>query len=145
MFTHTTEIARPPEDVMAYMNQLARHGEWQTDIKRVVNVTPGPVGVGTRATEFRRMPIGTAKVTYEIAEYEHPSRMVFVGVNGPVRPHGVVTIEPLDGGTRSNLSFDFELAGHGIGKLFAPMANKKATSLIPKAHAELKRRLESGA
>lgn len=145
MFTHSTEIDRSPEDVMAYMNQLARHGEWQTDIKRVTDVTPGPVRVGTRATEHRKMPIGTAKVTYEIAEYEHPSRVVFVGVNGPVRPHGVVTIEPLDGGTHSKLSLDFELAGHGIGKLFAPMANKKATSLIPEAHAELKRRLESGA
>ena len=70
MFTHTTEIARSPEDVLAYLDQLDRHGEWQTDIKRVIDVTPGPVGVGTRATEYRKMPIGTAKVTYEIAEYE---------------------------------------------------------------------------
>jgi hypothetical protein len=145
MFTHTTEIARSPEDVLAYLDQLDRHGEWQTDIKRVIDVTPGPVGVGTRATEYRKMPIGTAKVTYEIAEYEHPRRVVFVGVSGPVRPRGVVTVEPLDGGARSKLSFDFEMVGHGIGKLFAPMAYKKATTLIPEAHKELKRRLESGA
>jgi hypothetical protein len=56
-----------------------------------------------------------------------------------------VTVEPLDGGARSKLSIDFEMVGHGIGKLFASMAYKKATSLIPEAHKELKRRLESGA
>ena len=145
MFTHTTEIARSPEDVLAYLDQLDRHGEWQTDITRVTDVTPGPVGVGTRATEYRKMPIGNAKVTYVISEYEYPRRFVFVGVTGPVRPHGVVTIEPLDGGARSRLSMDFEMHGYGIGKLLAPLAYKKATSLIPEAHEELKRRLESAA
>jgi hypothetical protein len=145
MFTHTIEIARSPEDVLAYLEQLDRHGEWQSDIKRVTDVTPGPVGVGTRATEYRKMPIGTAKVTYEIAEHEPARRFVFVGVSGPVRARGVVTVEPLDGGARSKLRLDFDMVGHGIGKLFAPMAYKKATSLIPEAHKELKRRLESAA
>jgi hypothetical protein len=39
MFTHTTEIARSPEDVLAYLDQLDRHGEWQTDLASFVVVT----------------------------------------------------------------------------------------------------------
>jgi hypothetical protein len=55
--THTIEIARRPEDVFAYLDDLARHGEWQDQIVSVRVETDGPTRVGTRATE-RRPPVG---------------------------------------------------------------------------------------
>lgn len=145
MTSYSIEIDRSPEDVFAYLDQLDRHGEWQSDIKKVVDVTPGPVHVGTRATDYRKVPLATAKITYEITEHEPPRKVSFVGVNGPMRPHGTVTIEPLDGGTRSRMTLEFELVGHGLGKLFAGMANKRASTQIPEGHRALKARLESGA
>jgi hypothetical protein len=51
--THTIEIARRPEDVFAYLDDLARHGEWQDQIVSVRVETDGPTRVGTRATERR--------------------------------------------------------------------------------------------
>ena len=48
MLTHTVEIARSPEDVFKYLDQLDRHAEWQPQILEVKNISDGPTGVGQR-------------------------------------------------------------------------------------------------
>src|SRR6516165_527335 len=39
---HSVEIARSPEDVFAYIDDLERHGEWQPDIVSSTRETDGP-------------------------------------------------------------------------------------------------------
>jgi len=51
MITETIEIARPPEEVFAYLDQLDRHGEWQGAIVETRVETEGPTRVGTRAMD----------------------------------------------------------------------------------------------
>jgi hypothetical protein len=140
------EIARSPAEVFAYLDQLDRHGEWQESIVSTSGVSSGPVGVGTRATDKRRAPGGMkVDATYEIVEYESPRRLRFQVVNGPVRPAGTVTVEALDGGTRSRVTLELAFQGHGIGKLFAPMARRQAVKMLPADQLRLKQRLEAGA
>jgi uncharacterized membrane protein len=136
------EINRTPEDVFAYYEDLAKHGEWQQQIVSVHLDTDGPTRVGSRATDKRRLPGGTREVSYEITEHYAPHKSSFRGVNGPIRPRGTVTVEPLDGGTRSKLTLDFELEGKGVGVLLAPLARANARKEIPKSHRRLKELLE---
>jgi uncharacterized membrane protein len=136
------EINRTPEDVFAYVADLARHGEWQQQILSVHIDTDGPTRVGSRATDKRRLPGGTRDVSYEITEHDAPHTSSFRGVNGPIRPRGTVTVEPLDGGARSKLTLDFELEGKGLGVLLAPLARANARKEIPKSHQRLKELLE---
>jgi uncharacterized protein YndB with AHSA1/START domain len=140
------EIARSPADVFAYLDQLDRHGEWQDAIVSSTTLTQGPVRVGTRATDKRRVPGGMkVDATYEILEYDPPRRTRFQVVNGPVRPVGTVTVEALDGGTRSRLTIELDFQGHGIGKLLAPIARRQAMKQVPGDQLRLKQRLEAGA
>jgi uncharacterized membrane protein len=136
------DIARSPEDVFAYIDDLGRHGEWQEQIVSTKVETEGPTRVGSRATDRRRLPGGTREITYEIAEHDPPRKVSFRGVNGPVRPVGTITVEPLDGGSRSRLTLEFDFKGHGIGKLLVPLAALNARKEIPKSQARLKERLE---
>jgi uncharacterized membrane protein len=136
------EINRTPEDVFAYYEDLAKHGEWQQQIVSVHVDTDGPTRVGSRATDKRRLPGGTREVSYEITEHDAPHKSSFRGVNGPIRPRGTVTVEPLDGGARSKLTLDFELEGKGLGVLLAPLARANARKEIPKSHGRLKELLE---
>jgi uncharacterized protein YndB with AHSA1/START domain len=147
MINSSVEINRPPADVFAYLDEVERHGEWQQDIVNTKKETDGPVGVGTRVTNMRRVGPGSPRpVTYEITDHDPPRRTVFRGVNGPVRPQGTVTVEPLDDGTRSRVSLQFDLVGHGLlGKLLAPMARRQASRTIPRDQQSLKQKLESGA
>jgi uncharacterized membrane protein len=136
------EINRTPEDVFSYYEDLAKHGEWQQQIVSVHLDTDGPTRVGSRATDKRRLPGGTRDVSYEITEHDAPQKSSFRGVNGPIRPRGTLTVEPLDGGARSKLTLDFELEGKGFGVLLAPLARANARKEIPKSHQRLKELLE---
>ena len=141
-FVNSIEINRKPDDVFAYVDDLAKHGEWQQQIVNVHVDTEGPTRVGSRATEKRRLPGGTREISYEITEHDAPHKTSFRGLNGPIRPLGTLTVEPLDGGARSRLTLEFELTSHGLGALFAPLARANARREIPTSHRRLKEILE---
>ena len=145
MIVESIEIARPPDEVFAYLDQLERHGEWQEEIVSSKLETEGPTRVGSRATDTRRMPGGPRDISYEIVEHDPPRKTSFRGLEGPVRAVGTVSVEPLDDGSRSRMTLEFDLEGYGIGKLLAPLARRQARKSIPNNQLKLKERLESGA
>jgi len=143
--TGTIEIARPPQAVFDYVTDLARQGEWQDAIISVDVETKGPTGVGTRASETRRVPGGKQTFPFELTEHDPPHRSSFQVTGGPVRPHGTMTFTPLENGARTRVEFEMELVGHGLGVLLLPLVNRDARRRVPQDLAALKQRLESGA
>jgi uncharacterized membrane protein len=140
----SVEISKPPQEVFAYLDALERHGEWQGQIVEVVSASEGPTRVGSRATDKRRVPGGMREVTYEIIEHDPPRRTRFRGVDGPIRPVGTVTVDPLDDGSRSRVTLELDFEGHGIGKLLVPVVRANARKQVPQDQARLKERLEAG-
>ncbi len=144
MITQSIEIDRRPEDVFAYLDQLDRHGEWQSSIVSTKVETEGPTRVGTRVVDRRKVPGGPRDIAYEVTEHDPLRTVSFRGVSGPVRPVGTVRVEPLDQGSRSRVTIELDLEGHGIGKLFAQFAREHAAKEVPQDQAKLRERLESG-
>ncbi|HET7047155.1 MAG TPA: SRPBCC family protein, partial [Solirubrobacteraceae bacterium] len=105
------EINRSPEDVFAYLDQLERHGEWQGEIVSATRETDGPVGVGTRVREIRKMGRREIDASYEITEHDPPRRTAFRGTVGAIRPVGTVTIESAGDGSSALVSIEFDLVG----------------------------------
>jgi|SRR5581483_10940937 len=140
--TSSIEVARTPEDVWAYLDQVERHVEWQGELLESRLETPPPVRVGSIGVERRRVPGGVRQFRYEITEHDPPRRMAFRVLNGPVRPAGAMSVAPTAGGG-SRVSFDIEFHGHGLGKLLAPLASRDATKRIPEHMRRLKERLEA--
>ena len=141
----SVEISRRPEEVFAYLDDLARHGEWQEEVVSARVEPEGPTKVGTRATETRRVGGREQTMTYEITERTPPSSFAFRGIDGPIRPIGKGTVESLGGGERSRVTIELEFEGHGIGKLLLPLVLMQARKQVPKNQQRLKERLESGA
>lgn len=145
MIRNSVDIDRPQEEVFGYLDQLERHGEWQGDIVSSRMDTEGPVRVGARATDTRRVPGGPRDFTYEITEYDPPRKSSWRVLGGPVRAVGSVMVEPVgDEGARSRVTVEFDLEGHGIGVLLAPLARMQARKQVPKDQAKLKEILERG-
>jgi uncharacterized membrane protein len=138
-------IARPPEAVFAYLDDLARHGEWQDGIVSAQVAPDGPTRVGTRSTEVRRMGSREMTMTYEVTEHDPPRAFAFRGIDGPVRVAGRAVLEPLGDGSSTRISLELDFTGRGVGVLFAPMARSQARKQVPKDQQKLKERLESGA
>jgi uncharacterized membrane protein len=145
MITHSIDIARRPEDVFAYLDQFDRHGEWQSQIVSAKVETDGPVRVGTRVHEIRKIGNREQDTSYEITDYDRPQRSSFKGIAGPVRPVGTVRLEPVGDGEAARVTIEFNLVGQGIGKLLAPLARMQARKTIPESQQQLKARLEAGA
>lgn len=142
MITSSIEIGRKPEEIFAYIDELERHAEWQPAIVSCRREPAGPTRVGTRNIETRRVPGGPREFVSEIVEHVPPRRIVFQGLNGPVRPRGTITIEPVGDGSRSRFTLELDLVGRGIGKLFAIMARRAARKEVPRDQARLKEIME---
>ena len=144
MVKHSIEINRPAEEVFAYLDRLDRHDEWQSSLVSARVETDGPTRVGTRVVERRKVPGGARDIPYEITAHEPPRKASFRGTAGPVRPVGTVTVDPV-GESSSRMTLELDLEGHGIGKLFAPLARHQAAKEVPASHEKFKQLLESRA
>ena len=71
------EINRPPEEVFAYIDDLARHKEWQDQIVSAKVNTDGPTKVGTTVTETRRFGKREMTQTWEVTEHDPPRTFAF--------------------------------------------------------------------
>ena len=145
MITHSVEVNRRPEDVFAYLEQLERYVEWQENLISTRVVTEGPTRVGSRGVDRRRVPGGPRDIPFEVTEHDPPRRITFRGTAGPVRPVARLTVEGVGDESRSRVSLELDLQGHGFGKLVAPFARRGAAREVRQDHARLKERLEAGA
>jgi hypothetical protein len=66
------------------------------------------------------------------------------GIDGPIRPHATATVEPLDGGARSHVTFTLGFDGHGLGVPLLPLVRRQSRRRAPTSYRNLKKRLETG-
>lgn len=141
----SVEIARPPQEVFAYVIDPSRFVEWQEGVVSGRMEGEGPHGVGSRCVSTRRIGGGERASTAEITEFDPPSRWADHGIDGPIRARVNVAVEPLDAGTRSRVTITLDFEGHGIGKLLVPLVvRRQAQNEMPTNCQRLKQRLESG-
>jgi uncharacterized protein YndB with AHSA1/START domain len=139
----SVEIARPTHEVFSYATDPAHLTEWQEKLVEAKPETDGPVKVGSRMKQTRKVAGGTRTFTVELTAFEPPSRFAFKGVDGPVRPEGTVTFQPLDDGRRTRYTIDLDFKGHGLGVLLLPLVRRDAGKQVPASLARLKQKLES--
>lgn len=142
--TSTIEIARPQDEVFAYVTDPTHFPDWQGDVLRVDVEDGYRPEVGARFTTTRRVGGSERTMTQRVTELSHPRRWAVEGVDGPIRPNASITVEPLDGG-RSRVTFTLDFAGHGVGVALAPMVRRLAAKGAPRSYASLKRLLEEAA
>ena len=141
--TTSAEIARPADEVFAYVTDPRTMPEWQQGC--VSGQLDGPTtSVGSRCTTVRAIGGRQREVTTEITEYDPPRRWADRGIDGPIRAIVAVTVEPLADGSRSRLTIDLDFTGHGIGKVLVPViVRRQAAREMPENMRRLKQRLET--
>ena len=121
-------------------------------IREVVNIGVADPSVRLRTPQTAEVTVqivpgvSTRTFTLEVTEHDPPNRLAFRGIDGPVRPQGRITFEPLDGGQRTRYSAELDFEGHGLGKLLVPLVvRRQAEKEMPANLRNLKQRLEGGA
>jgi uncharacterized protein YndB with AHSA1/START domain len=139
------DIARPPEEVYDYSVDPGRRRAWQAPVQEIEQLSPGPLTAGTRVRERREVGGRARAFVWEYTSLEPGRGWSFRGLDGPVRAVGTMRFTPTDGGAGTHVEFEFDLVGHGIGRLFAPLARRGSPEQVGQDLGGLKRELEAGA
>jgi uncharacterized protein YndB with AHSA1/START domain len=136
-----TEVARPAEEVFAYVIDPSTFPEWQQGVVRG-QMDGAPTHVGSKCTTIRKIGGREREVITEITEYDPPHRWADRGISGPIRAIVAVTVEPLADGSRSRVTIELDFTGHGIGRLLVPLVvRRQAASEMPDNMKRLEQRL----
>jgi uncharacterized protein YndB with AHSA1/START domain len=140
------EIARPPDEVFAYLMDPSRQAEWQESLVSARTEGPGPPTVGSKLITTRKVGRGERTMTMELTDLSEPRSWAARGIDGPIRALVNGAVEPLDDGARSRVTIELDFEGHGIGKLLVPLVvRRQAQQEMPRNMGNLKQRLEGGA
>ena len=137
--TQQIEIGRSPEEVFAYLTDPSKLSTWQ-DAGEVTQLTPGPLGVGTRLREIHKLPRRRVEIT-EFVVYEPGRRFDIRMVDGPPLD-GRWDFEPSEQGTR--LTFTPILRVTGFKQRIEPLIILGTLVVFRRFHRRLKRALEAG-
>jgi uncharacterized protein YndB with AHSA1/START domain len=133
-FENTVNIARPVDEIFAYLADLRNLPAWNYAIERTVQTSPGPVGVGTRYRQTRTIP-SRSDEELEISEFAPPGRLVVTGQLGPFNAVTSYVLEATAGGTRLTNVVELELSSALLRPL-GPLA-------IPRVKAAVARNLDT--
>jgi uncharacterized membrane protein len=136
----SVDIARPLEEVFAFVANSANDALWGSNLVQVAKISPGPVRVGSRFRYKVRFAGREFELMREITEYELNRRHAVKTISGPLRFGGVRTFEAIPGGTRLTLT-----GGGRAGGFFGlaePLLARAAQRSLRTDLATLKRLLE---
>lgn len=133
----TVDIDRPPDEVFAFATDPTRFPEWQRDVVRVQILDE------EEFVTVRRF-VGAERTTLQrITANDPPLHWAAEGVDGPIRPHAAITVEPRDDGAHSRVTFTLDFEAHGMGVAILPMVRRQAEKGAPASYRHLKELLEN--
>lgn len=132
-------IARPPEEVHAFLSDLDRYPEWITFTDEVTSVDPADGVVGTRYTE-RGTGGGSS---WTVTAYEEGRREVHEGDIGIADVRIEMEMTPEDGGTAYRHVIEYEMTLPVVGWLIDRLVlHRSMRDGLRETVANLKRILE---
>jgi len=93
-------VERPVEEVFAYLTDLERVPDWQTNVLFLQLQSSGGLRKGARLVELRKFLGRKVESVVEVTEYEPPERYTISVRSGPVPFSISNTLSESGGGTR---------------------------------------------
>lgn len=136
-FVSTIEIARPPQEVFAFATDPRHFADWQSDVVGVRMLDESGFATTRRINGTDRTMI------QRITRNDPPTTWAAKGLDGPIRPHASITIEPIHNATASRITFTLDFEAHGLGIPLLPLIRRQAQKAAPTSYQNLKQLLES--
>ena len=95
-------IDRPVGQVFTALVDSKNQPKWDTGLLEACITPDGPVGIGTRITEVRKLMGRTSENTGEVIEFEPNARITRKSIDGSMMVVGTITFAPTPGGTKVN-------------------------------------------
>jgi uncharacterized protein YndB with AHSA1/START domain len=138
-FENTVMIARPIEDVFAFLSDLENVPKWNYAIVETRKVSEGPAGVGTVYHQVRSVP-SRSEERLEITTYDPPRQLAIRGQLGPFASRLLYALDTTPEGTR--ITNTVEIERHGPGRLLGRVAVPRVRDAVAANLGRLKELLE---
>ena len=121
-FERSEHIARPHPQVWDFFVNHDNATKWNPDIVGLRQITDGPVGVGTKFLETRRVGKKEHTVTLEITDFEEGRKYAGTVEAAGIRGTYTYRFEPR--GDETEVKLVAEIHGKGIAKLMLPLVKR---------------------
>ncbi len=136
------EVARPPDEVFAYISDFENNPEWQGGMVEAQFTTDGPLRVGSRYHQVAKFMGRKIESSFEVIEYD-PGMMVKATTTSSSFPITFTRkVESSGSGTRVTAIVEGDATG--FFRLAEPLMRRKVQKSIDADYANLKRILEEG-
>jgi carbon monoxide dehydrogenase subunit G len=132
----TFAVSRSPDVVVEYLRDFTHAEEWDPGTKSCVQVTPGPVAVGTRWRNVSELRGRETELSYELTRSEG-DHLTFVGRNKTATSTDDITVRP--SGTGSTVTYRAEIVFHGLAKIAQPLLSREFERLADSTRDQLTR------
>lgn len=112
----TRTVAADPDTVWRFVAEdfFANHRKWDPAIVELRQLTPAPIGEGTRGVEVRQFG-GRQEAEFVVTAFVPRQRFAFSNTTGPF------ALERSYDFTASGFTFHFRMAGKGMMRLLFPL------------------------
>ncbi len=132
----TRVIARPAEDVFAFLCDAANNPSWQRGMRSCEWTTPPPIGVGSVYEQEARFLGRTVVTTFRVEDHQ-PGRSITIASRGGSFPITVTrSVEPI---TESTSRVRAEITGEpgGFFKVAGPLLQRLAQRSVDRDYDRL--------
>ena len=136
----TVHLNRPVEQVFAFLMDTTQLTAWQTNLIKIDKITEGPLRLGSRFREVRRLGRRESQIQGEITAFEPNKRFETKTLT---KPQVTVSyfLEPEQGGTR--VKHRFVMMTSGFMRLLEPLIVSSLKKGTTADFETLKRLLET--
>ena len=113
-------VDAPPEELFAYLSDLANLPEWQPGIVSAEITSGDELGIGTTARVVRDLMGQRIEAPMTVTAYEPPSRLAIRSEVSGVKATAELDLTPADGAA-TDLVFAMEIRGSFITSFMEPM------------------------
>lgn len=136
------EIARPTQEVFAYMTDLDELPKWLEGVREAKPLSPDPTAIGSQVCHTNEFMGTTFQSTFEVLEWQIDRRTVFKVLSGPLRGTSTQLFEPT-GENATRVTIKVEGDGTGPLKLGNFIAKRAARRQVDQSLANVKQILEA--
>ena len=139
-FHNTVTIARPANEVFAFLADFGNIPAWNYAIARTVQTSPGPARVGATYRQTRTVP-RRGEEAFQVTKFAPPRRLAIKGQIGPFNATSSYLLEPAAGGTRLTNNVELEPSS-ALLRPFGPLATPRVKAAVARNLGTLKQLLE---
>jgi hypothetical protein len=134
-------IKRSIEDVFDFVADERNEPRYNPQMTRADKVTEGPIDVGTKFHSVITGAGGGADMTIEFTEFDRPRRIAETIRMSNMNINGVLTFEPVSGGTR--MSWLWDLEPRGVYKVLRPIIRRIGERQELRVWSQMKKVMEA--